>query len=164
MDNLNVYLKQNVLAEPLFNQWYAWPGLIAPASAAMYVAKSHLKIMQSFVAAPQVHVAALKNPAMRGGPFIHYDASRVGDIKALMEATIKEQARLLKLSYAIQQLSDLLGSEANGYSLEPLYSRIPEALKGYVELVYALDNHPSVRLIEGLLYRTPFYDESRQSL
>jgi L-ascorbate metabolism protein UlaG (beta-lactamase superfamily) len=32
--------------------------------------------MQSFVAAPQVHVSALKNSAMIGGPFINYDANK----------------------------------------------------------------------------------------
>jgi hypothetical protein len=67
-----VYLKPNVLAEPLFNRWYAWSYLIPPATAAMYVANLHLKIMQSFIAAPQAHVAALRNPAMIGGPFINH--------------------------------------------------------------------------------------------
>src|SRR5205085_6813113 len=70
------YLKQNVLAEPLINQWYAWSYLIPPATAAMYMANSHLKIMQSFLSNPQMHVTALKNPAMIGGPFINYPASR----------------------------------------------------------------------------------------
>ena len=68
MRERRVYLKQNVVAEPLINQWYAWPNLISPATAAMFIANSHLKIMQSFASAPQVHVAALKNPAMRGVP------------------------------------------------------------------------------------------------
>ena len=62
----NVYLKPNVWVEPLFNQWYAWTNLIAPATSSMYVANLHLKIMQSFVASPQLHVAALKNPANLG--------------------------------------------------------------------------------------------------
>jgi L-ascorbate metabolism protein UlaG (beta-lactamase superfamily) len=159
-----VYLKPNILAEPLLNRWYAWALLIAPATAAMYVANSHLKIMQSFVAAPQVHAAALRNPAMRGGPFIHYDASRVSDIKALIDSTTRDQALSLELAGAINQLSQLLSTEANGYSLEPLYQKIPEMLKGYVELVYDLEHHPSIRFIEGLLYKTPFYDESLQSI
>ena len=30
-----VYLKRNVMIEPLFNQWYAWSYLIAPATAAL---------------------------------------------------------------------------------------------------------------------------------
>ena len=48
----DVYLKPNVLVEPLFNQWYAWTNLIAPATSAMYITNLHLKIMQSFVASP----------------------------------------------------------------------------------------------------------------
>ena len=35
---------------------------------------------------------------------------------------------------------------------------------GLVELVYDLKNQPSFRLIEPLLYRSSFYDESAQSL
>ncbi|HVQ39978.1 MAG TPA: hypothetical protein VMS31_20730, partial [Pyrinomonadaceae bacterium] len=57
-----LYLKQNVLVEPLFNQWYAWSHLIAPHNAAMNITNSHLKIMKSYVAAPQVHANAVKNP------------------------------------------------------------------------------------------------------
>lgn len=159
-----VYLKQNVLAEPLFNQWYAWPGLIAPASAAMFIANSHLKIMQSFVSAPQVHIAALKNPAMTGAPFINYDATRVPDIKALIEKTSKEQAHMLELATAIRTLTDLLDNEATGFSLELLYQKVPDALKGYVELVYDLSNHASMRFIEGLLYKSRYYDTSSQSI
>src|SRR5262245_65066880 len=76
MADKKLFFKHNILVEPLFNQWYAWPYLIPPASAAMYIANSHLKIMQSFVSAPQVHVSALKNPAMIGGSFINYDPSK----------------------------------------------------------------------------------------
>src|SRR5437763_2570232 len=131
MTRESLYLKQNVLVEPLFNQWYAWSYLIAPHTAAMLIANQHLKIMQSFVAAPQVHIAALKNPAMLGGPFLNYDASRVGDIKALLDRTTKEHAPLLRFAAAVKQLDDLLAREATGYSLEPLYQQIPDELHGY---------------------------------
>ncbi len=159
-----VYLKPNLLAEPLVNQWYAWPSLVAPATAAMYVANSHIKIMQSFISAPQIHVAAQKNPAMRGGPFINCDATKVPEIKSLMERTVKEQSELLELAAAIDALNNMLMTEAQGGSLEPLYERVPEILKGYLELVYDLNNYPAVRLIEGLLYKSRFYKESSQSI
>ena len=162
--NGQVYLKPNVVAEPLFNQWYAWSSLIAPATAAMFVANSHLKIMQSFVAAPQVHVNALKNPAMRGGPFINFNADKAQDIKNLIDTTLKEQAPLLELARAIQSVNDMLAVEANGFSLEPLYAKTPDALKGYIEYVYDLDSQASVRFIEGLLYKSPYYMESLQSV
>jgi L-ascorbate metabolism protein UlaG (beta-lactamase superfamily) len=164
MHNEPLYLKQNVLVEPLFNQWYAWPYLISPATAAMYVANTHLKIMQSFVSAPQIHAAALKNPAMRGGPFINYDASKAPAIKTLIDKTSKDQALLLELAAAIQRINTTLATEAGGFSLEPLYKKVPEQLKGYVELVYDLNNNPSIRLIEGLLYKSPYYAESSQAI
>jgi L-ascorbate metabolism protein UlaG (beta-lactamase superfamily) len=150
--------------EPLFNQWYAWTNLIAPATSAMYIANLHIKIMQSFVASPQMHIAALKNPAMLGGPFISYGADKVGDIKSLMERTLKEQAHMLKLAEDIKTLDKILTDEAGGFSLEAIYRKVPESLRGYVELVYDLNHQPSARFIEGLLYRSPYYSTSSQSV
>jgi L-ascorbate metabolism protein UlaG (beta-lactamase superfamily) len=164
MDKKQVYLKPNLVPEPLVDQWYAWPHLIAPAASAMNVANSHVKIMKSFVAAPAVHAAAVKNPAMRGGPFLDLDASRVGEVKALLDRTFTEQGRLIELASAIESLNLTLANEAQGASLEPLYEKTPETLRGFVELVYDLNHHPSFRLIERLLYRSAYYDESRQSL
>ncbi len=160
----DVYLKPNVLFEPLFNQWYAWPYLIAPASSAMFVTNLHLKIMRSFVEAPQVHIAALKNPAMRGGPFINYDTSKVDAIKVLLDQTTAEQRHMLEFAGAVKQLDEVLTNEATGYGLRPLYEKIPEPLRGYVELVYDANNHPSIRFLEGLLYQSPFYCLSSQTI
>ena len=164
MTNDKVYLKPNAIAEPLINQWYAWSYLIPPATAAMYIANSHIKIMESFIEAPQVHQSALKNPAMMGGPFINYDASRVDEIKDLLAKTQAEQANLLDLAVAIKNLDKFLHEKADGYSLEPLYEKVPETLKGYVELVYDSNNHPAIRFIEGLLYRNSDYQSAEQTV
>src|SRR2546423_5876032 len=158
-----LYLSENVLAEPLMNQWYAWSHLIPPATASMFMANQHLKIMQSFIAAPQVHISALKNPSMKGGPFINYGADRVDDIKSLLDKTRSEQGHMLELAEAIKKLDDMLMKEASGYSLEPLYQNVPDILKGYVELVYDLNNQPSVRFIEGLLYKSRYHNPAGQS-
>ena len=163
MSNL-LFLRQNVQVEPLVESWYAWSHLISPATAAMNIVDRHLKIMQSYVQAPQVHAAAVKNPAMLGGPFIDYDGQRVDEIKALMEKTKQDQGQMIAFSEAIKQLDQMLRVEAKGFSLEPLYAKVPEILKGYVELVYDMNNQASFRLIEPLLYRSQFYDASRQSL
>lgn len=160
----DVYLKANVLVEPLCNQWYAWSCLISPATAAMFIANSQTKTMKSFVASPQVHVAALKNPAMVGGPFISYGPDRAGEIKSLLDKTNTEQAHMLKLADAIHELDATLAGEAKGYSLEPLYEKVPACLRGYVELVYDINNNPSARFIEALLYSSPFYGQSSQSI
>src|ERR1043166_9160402 len=91
------YLKSNVLTEPLVSNWYAWTHLIPPVQAGMNVMDRHLSVMKSFVQAPQVHAAAVKNPAMVGGPFISHPPSRVSAIKALIERTTAEQAELIAL-------------------------------------------------------------------
>jgi L-ascorbate metabolism protein UlaG (beta-lactamase superfamily) len=162
--NNAVYLRQNVIAEPLFNQWYAWSYLISPATAPLYVALLHLQIMESFVAAPQVHAAAYKDPGMLGGPFINYDATKVGDIRELLERTSREQAHMLEFASAVRALDQMLTAEASGYSLEPLYESIPPPLRGYVELIYDMHNHPSFRFLEGLLYKSRYYNPSSQSM
>jgi L-ascorbate metabolism protein UlaG (beta-lactamase superfamily) len=164
MDNGKVYLKHNVIIEPLINQWYAWPYLICPATAAMFIAYQHQKLMKSFVSAPQVHVAALKNPAMIGGPFINYEASKVPLVNELLERTVKEQAHMLELADAVRSLDEMLLNEASGFSLEPLYQKVPEVLRGYVELIYDLHNNPSFRFIEALLYKSKYFDEASQNI
>src|ERR1700730_7159599 len=118
-----LFLKANVVGEPLVDHWYAWSHLIPPATLAMNVVGRHLKIMESYVKAPQVHSAAVKNPAMLGGPFIDYKVPRGAEIQALIDRTRPEGTRLLELAAAIDQLDDLLRQEARGHSLEPLYSR-----------------------------------------
>lgn len=158
------YLKPNVLAEPLIGGWYAWTHLVSPVNAGMNIVDRHLGIMKSFVQAPQVHAAAVKNPAMLGGPFVNYGPERVGDVKKLIEWTETEQRDLIVLARAVKELDDLLRKEARGFSLEPLYPRVPEPLRGYVELVYDLNHAPSFRLIEPLLYRSGYYNLAFQTL
>jgi L-ascorbate metabolism protein UlaG (beta-lactamase superfamily) len=164
MSEKKFYFKPNVLIEPLFGRWYAWPQLVYPASAAMYVANLHLNIMRSYVKAPQVHAAAVKNPALLGGPFIDYEVNRAAEIKQLLEQTLAEQAELIDFAAAVKSLDQMLKGEAKGHSLEPLYEKVPAALRGYVELVYDLNNHPSMRFLEGLLYRSPLYNPALQSV
>lgn len=159
------FLKPNAMLEPLVDQWYAWAHLVSPATAAMNIVGRHMSIMESYVRAPQVHVQAVKNPKMLGGPFMDYgDTPRVDEVKDLIQRTKRNRAQMLRFEAAIQELDDMLRKEAKGYSLEPLYEKIPEPLRGFVELVYDLNNQPSFRLVEPLLYRSEYYDPSAQSI
>jgi thioester reductase-like protein len=158
------YLKPNAIAEPLINQWYAWSYLIPPAPAARYIVHSHLEMMKSFIETPEVHTSALKNSAMLGGPFINYPASRAPDIQTLLEKTCAENAALINLSHAIDILAQDLTKHPSGSSLESLYPLIPNALRGYVELVYDNSQQASIRFLEGLLYRSAYYNPASQSM
>jgi len=158
------YLRHNVQVEPLVDHWYAWPHLIPPATAARNMTERHLPIMESYVSAPEVHTEAVRNPRMRGGPFIDLGGERVDEISALAKVARHNRPHLNELSCAIGKLDEMLRTLAKGYSLEPLYPNIPRCLRGYVELCYDLNNHPSFRLLEPLLYRSCFYDCSLQSI
>jgi len=158
------YLKPNVVIEPLIERWYAWSHLISPATAAMNIVGRHLKIMNSYIRSPEIHAAAVMNPKMLGGPFMDYKEKRGQEVKALRDATLVKQARSIQLAEAMVALDKMLKSEAKGFSLEVLYEKVPDILKGYVELVYDLNNQPSFRVFEALLYESEYYDPSLQSI
>lgn len=80
-----VYLKPNVVIEPLVDRWYAWSHLISPATAAMNIEGRHLKIMNSFIQAPHIHAAAVKNPKLLGGPFMDIPPEKVKEVGELKE-------------------------------------------------------------------------------
>jgi L-ascorbate metabolism protein UlaG (beta-lactamase superfamily) len=163
-NNEQLYLRPNIQVEPLIDGWYAWPHLIPPATAARNITERHMKIMDSYINMPLVHANAVKNPKMLGGPFIDYGGKRVDEIRALRDYIKRERAHLIELSAALVELDTTLRGSARGYSLLPLYEKVPAILRGYVELVYDLNNHPSFRLIEPLLYRSRYYDRSQQSV
>jgi L-ascorbate metabolism protein UlaG (beta-lactamase superfamily) len=164
MNTRPFYLKQNVQVEPLVDQWYAWSHLIPPATASRNFTERHLKIMDSYIAAPDVHAAAVKNPRMLGGPFIDYGGQRVDEIKALRDRITTDHTHMVELSNAVVELDTMLQSTARGFSFNELYAKVPAALQGYVELVYDINNHPSFRLLEPLLYKSRHYTPSLQSL
>ena len=164
MKEPNLYLKPNVVPEPLFQQWYAWPHLVSPATAAMNVLNRHLRIIESYIRSPRIHARFVKDPKMRGGPFVDYRENRLTEVERLKQRTLDEQAQLIQLAKEITGLNKLLKEEAVGYSMLELYEKVPELLKGYVELVYDLNNQPAFRFFEALLYKSEYYKDEYQSI
>lgn len=157
------YLKPTIKVEPLIWQWYAWPYLIPPLPAACNIVERHLKIMQSYVQNPLIHAQAVKDPKLLGGPFIDLEGQKVDEIKELVNQTKQNCEKLISLNDAYKELDRILQTEGQGDSLEAHYNRIPLPLKGLVELVYDLNNHPAIRLIEPLLYNT-YYTTQHQRI
>ncbi len=147
------YLKPTVKPEPLIWNWYAWSYLIPPITAGCNIVERHLRIMQSYVQNPLVHANAVKNPKLLGGPFVDLDGKKVEEIRNLIIETRKICAQLISLNDSYKELDKILQVEAQGDSIEPLYKHVPEPLRGLVELVYDLNNHPSIRIIEPLIYK-----------
>lgn len=111
-----------------------------------------------------MHAAAARDPAMKGGPFMYYAGNRVAEVRALLDRTLAESRHIFELADAIKVVDELLRKEAKGFSLEPLYAKIPQALQGYVELAYDLANQPSFRFVEHLLYRSRYYERESQTI
>ncbi|HLK62419.1 MAG TPA: MBL fold metallo-hydrolase [Bryobacteraceae bacterium] len=159
-----VYLKGNVQFEPLFHNWYAWYLTVPPVTAALNVADRYLPIMKSYANSPLMHAAAIKNPAMRGGPFIDLGGKRVDEVRQLIRDTESRSQPLLEFARALKQLWALLLEKGTGMAMDRLYDEVPDPLKGYVELYYDLNHNPSYRVFESLVYRSEFYSEDAQSV
>lgn len=164
MTEKEVYLKPNVVFEPLVDKWYAWSHLISPATAAMNIVGRHLKIIDSYIDAPEVHAEAVRNPRLLGGPFMDIPEGRIEDVKQLREETLRKRANMLAFAEAVKQLDQMLATEAKGYGVEALYEKVPPLLKGYVELHYDRNGNPGFRFFESLLFESQYFDKSAQSL
>jgi len=164
MNEKKLYLKPNVVIEPLVDHWYAWSHLVSPATAAMNITGRHHTIMESYLAAPSIHAEAVLNPKMRGGPFMDFGGGRVSEVEALFNESLRKQDKMVQFSKAVKELDKMLANEAIGFGLEKLYEKVPEILKGYVELFYERDNHPGFRFFESLLYQSDFYNKDSQSI
>ena len=158
-----VYLKPNIRIEPLFNQWRAWTHLIPPSTAAMNMLAKQIPLMESYLKEFHDPEDYAINSSLISKRAINYGVNKVDEIEALLDKTLKEQAKLVELAQAIRQFSRVLLSQARGCSLEPLYQKLPMALRGFVELVYNFNNQPSIRFIESLIY-TNYYKSSSQSV
>ncbi len=163
MDDL-VFLKPNIQVEPLVNSWYAWSHLVSPATAAFNLTRRHTEMLESYLKAPHLHKAAIKNPAMRGGPFLNLEGGKIEEIRALLDNTRNQGLPLFEFAEAVRELDRMLMGKATGFSMHELYAGVPEILRGYVELVYDLHNRPSYRFFEALLYESPFYIEALQTI
>lgn len=159
-----VYLKPNLVPEPLVDNWYAWPHLISPATAAMNIKERHMRIMDSYIESPMIHTMAVRDPRMLGGPFMDFPKESVKEVAALKEKTLNDNKDLIRFADAVKEVNSLLQENANGYCIEPLYEKVPDNLDGYVELGYELNNKPLFRFFESLLYKSDYYKEDLQSI
>jgi len=160
----NVYLRPDIQFDPLVNDWYAWFLTVPPVTAALNIAERFLPIMKSYVASPALHVAACKDPAMKGGPFMNLSGEHVEEIRSLITRTSQRCAPLLELARALKSLAGLLTGKARGFAMDALYGEMPPILKGFVELYYDLNHSPSYRVFESLLYSSEYYRTDIQSI
>ncbi len=143
---------------------YAWLHTVAPVQATMNLAFLQVPLIESYLQSPPVHIAASRNPSLRGGYFINIDEGRNADVRALLSSIKRDRADLLRFAQAIAEAEEIVRQSATGFDLTPLYPKLPQELAGLVEIAYDTNNQASLRFIEPLVYKSAAYDESRQSV
>jgi L-ascorbate metabolism protein UlaG (beta-lactamase superfamily) len=154
----------HTLVEPLVQDWTAWWMTVAPVPASLHTHVYQVPLLKNYLQSPDFHARAAKDPALSGTSFVGIPAARASEVKALLQRMQTEQEDRIKLAEALEEFQGWLLAEAKGQSLEPLYEKVPEPLRGLVELVYDYYNRPSVRFLEGLTYRSRFHKPELQSL
>lgn len=162
--DITYQLADSTIIEPLVNRWPAWPYVLAPVAASLHLLHYQLPLMQSYVQDPAAHVKAAHDPELVGGAFMSIAAEQAEEVERLLAHTMSRQRHNIEFARALAEFCNRLNEEAKGQPLDTYYQVLPEQLRGYVELAYDYANHPIVRLIEGLLYESPYYDKSLQVL
>ncbi|QRN94793.1 MBL fold metallo-hydrolase [Archangium violaceum] len=157
-------LSDHTCITPLIQSWGAWWMNFAPIPAVLHAHSFQLPLLKAYLQNPDFHARAAKDPALSGGSFVGVPAERAGEVKALLQKMQEEQADNLKLAESLEEFQRWLLEEARGQSLEPYYTKVPEPLRGRVELLYDYNNRPFLRVMEGMLYRSPVHKRDIQSL
>jgi len=165
MTNDTLYrLHPATVAEALVNKWVAWSNTVPPVAGSLHLKNFQLKLLESYLKDPKVHLDACKNPKYRAGPFVDIPIERMQEVADLLAFTQTAQRKSLELATEIKDFQSYLVQEAKGQSLDPYYQKVPPGLQGFVELAYDYFNRPMVRFFESLLYEAGYYDRTLQSL
>jgi L-ascorbate metabolism protein UlaG (beta-lactamase superfamily) len=156
-----VFLRSNAIIEPLVDRFYAWMHTVSPAAASLNLARVQIPLLESRLRNPQAHVAA-GTGSPSPGHFV--EESRGLEVAALLDSIKKDRADMLAFADAIAEAGALLRQHVTGSDLTRLHQELPAALNGLVELACDTGNRASLRLLESLLYASPYYDVSRQSI
>lgn len=165
MTRKRVYrLGASMAVEPLLNRWLAWSHLIPPIPASLHLRRYQLPLLQSYLKDPGVHAAACKDPKLRSGRLVDIPERKAAEIERLLAETESKLRDNLKLAEYVIDFQNYLANRVKGESLDPYYDHLPDALRGYVELIYDYYDHPIVRFNESLLYESRYFKKEIQSL
>lgn len=157
-------LASSTAVEPLVNKWVAWAHIVPPVPSSLHLQHYQIKLLESYLKDPKVHVQACQTPKLRSGPFVDIPEERAGEVRSFLEETRLRQKQNIELANSTIEFQNYLVKEAKGQSLEPYYRKLPQAMRGYVELIYDYYNRATMRFFENLLYDSPYYDKGLQSL
>lgn len=157
-------LRPSTVVEPLVNRWSAYSPCISPLTASLHANHYQVPTLRQYLESPDLAVETCRNPKYRAGRFVNIPVDRAHEVKAFLAQTEKEYSDSLRLAREVQRFQVLLNSQAaTGLPLAPFYDKLPDELRGYVELLYDYFMRPSLRVIEPLLYESRHYKRHLQS-
>src|SRR5687767_5334485 len=106
-------LADSTVIEPLVDRWSAWSYLIAPVTAGLHLLHYQLKVMESYMADPEMHVKVSQDPNFSGGPFVNIPPERANEVRRLLAETKEKREASLKFSRSITEFHNLLVAEAD---------------------------------------------------
>lgn len=157
-------LADSTAVEALVDNWVAWPHTFSPVPYSLHLLNYQKKTLTSYLQSPELHVKSSGNPKLLGGAFVNIPVGQVDEIKNILERLEHEHRHDLQLAQDLIDFQIILDKEAVGQSLEPYYEKLPDTLRGHVELLYDYNCRPIVRCIESLFYKSPHYQDRLQSL
>jgi L-ascorbate metabolism protein UlaG (beta-lactamase superfamily) len=152
-----------LIVEPLIGHYPAWLQLVSPIQSALRLAKTQLPTLLSFLEAPAAHASGAHHPATKGGPFVDCSEEDFPLLEKLA-SDLSGLVDLLDLAEQVGELDGLVEGAADGFDLHQFYQRVPDKLRGYVELFYDIHHRPRVRFREALLYRSRWSTRPRESV
>jgi L-ascorbate metabolism protein UlaG (beta-lactamase superfamily) len=159
-----MFLRPDVIIEPLVDRFYAWLHTVAPVQAAMNLAFVQIRLLEAYLQSPQIHISASRNPDLKGAFFLNIEEARSGEVRDLLTSIKRDRTEMLDFAAAVAEAEEMVRQSATGFDLRPLYPKLPPMLSGLVEIAYDTSNQPAVRFIEPLVYESNVYTEERQSV
>ena len=137
-----MYLKPETKMELLMFRWFAWPHLISPTQHALNMAFRHLPLMTSFISNPKIHISAMQDPMMLGGPFVDLPEHAVPLVKELLERTRDEGSHLIHFAQELRAFDKAIQERAKVFrstsSMDRYASLLPAQLKYPTTLITIL--------------------------
>jgi hypothetical protein len=116
--NITYRFADSTAIEPLVNNWAVWADLMSPAPFSLHMTHYQMKTLSSYIANPDIHVKACKNPKFLGGPFVDIAKERAGEVKELLTNTERNLSDNINFAKSLGEFHDYLDKEAKGQSLE----------------------------------------------
>lgn len=159
-----LYLSAKVSPQPLIHRWYAWPQMVSPLTAGFNLRKRQLPILESYLDNPAIHADALANPARMAGPFLDPAGASMEALRAFQETAVKAVEPMIGFADDIDTARALLRENSGGRPLSELYPKLPDSIRGLVELAYDDIDQANLRFFESLVYRSEAYRRDAQQI